>query len=69
MGLPWKGLRRFLDLQTQLSKSLEEMIELVKENIHEQVYTKDEILRELEVTPDELLETSLSVNTAHCKYK
>lgn len=67
MGLPWEGLRRLGDLQTKLKKSLDEMIALVKENLHEQAYDKQEILELLGVSAEQLQKTSLSANTAHCE--
>ena len=65
MGLPWQELRRLGDLQVKLNKSLEEMIDIVNEVLHQQPYSKEEVLEALGVTSDQLLQTSLSTNTAH----
>ncbi|XP_067935080.1 N-acetylgalactosamine kinase-like [Watersipora subatra] len=64
-GLQWKEFRRLGDLQSKLGKTLEEMISLVKEHLHENVYSKLEVLETLECKADSLLQTSLSDNTAH----
>ena len=68
MGLPWQELRRLGDLQVKLNKSLEEMIDIVNEVLHQQPYSKEEVLGALGVTSDQLLQTSLSTNTAHGMY-
>lgn len=41
------------------------MVELVGQKLHLEAYSKEEVLRILGVTAEELLTTSLSVNTTH----
>ncbi|XP_076054791.1 N-acetylgalactosamine kinase isoform X2 [Oratosquilla oratoria] len=64
-SIKWQGLRKLLDLQKALGKSLPEMIEMVKKNIHKEPYTKTEICEILEVTEAHLNEITLSENTRH----
>jgi len=67
LGLQWKGLRKLGDLQVQLKKTLKEMLDLVDELIHSNPYSKKEILELLEADEEQLMTTSLSSNTSHCK--
>lgn len=51
------------DLQKNLGCSLEEVIRLVEENLHEEPYTKEEIGRELGTSVSHLDEVSFTPNT------
>ena len=62
-SLEWRKIRKFLDLQNSLKYSLQDMIDLTKKSLHETAYTKTEICFLLNVTEEELAETSLSSNT------
>jgi N-acetylgalactosamine kinase len=62
-SVDWRNIRRLLDVQKALNRSLNEMIDLTKATLHENAYKKEEICKILDVTADELAETSLSANT------
>ena len=62
-GLKWKDFKRLGHLQETLGVSLKDMDSLVKEIIHAEPYSKQEICDILGVTAEELAETSLSPNT------
>lgn len=47
--------------------NLSDMISLVRETLHEQPYTKEEVVQKLETTTDHLDATSLTQNTKHIK--
>ncbi|CAL1526421.1 unnamed protein product [Lymnaea stagnalis] len=72
-NIKWRDVKRLGDLQEKLGFSLDAMLTLVTANLHKEPYSKEEICTLLEVTPDELAETSLSTNTTHvetfCLYK
>jgi hypothetical protein len=42
-GLSWEKLSRLADLQSAVRGSLDEMIALVKEFLHEEPYSKEEV--------------------------
>jgi len=53
----WKSISKLGDLQAAAEKSLWEMMSVVKETLHEEPYTKDEIVQMLELgSPRELEE-------------
>uniref|UniRef100_A0A0B6ZMI4 Galactokinase n=1 Tax=Arion vulgaris TaxID=1028688 RepID=A0A0B6ZMI4_9EUPU len=62
-GIKWKEIKRLGELQTKLDFSLDDMLVLVNSNLHVEPYSKEEVCSILEVTPEELVETSLSANT------
>ncbi|KAH0808618.1 hypothetical protein GEV33_014173 [Tenebrio molitor] len=64
-GLEWASVKRLGDLQQALKVDLSEMITIVEETLHEEPYTKEEVIRELETTSDHLNDTSLTQNTRH----
>ncbi|GFG35106.1 hypothetical protein Cfor_01402 [Coptotermes formosanus] len=64
-GLSWEKLCSLADLQSAVRGSLDEMISLVKEFLHEEPYSKEEICCELEVSAGCLDQLSLSNNTTH----
>lgn len=64
-GKEWRDYRRLGDLQRDLGKSLEEMLELVDDVLHRDPYSKEEICQLLSVSQDELASTSLSENTCN----
>jgi N-acetylgalactosamine kinase len=65
-SLDWRNIRKLLDLEQALKYSSKDMIELTKNKLHEKIYTKFEICNLLNVTEDELAQTSLSSNTLEC---
>lgn len=62
-GLEWLSIKRLGELQKALGANLTEMISLVEKILHEEPYTKEEIVVELETTQDILDQTSLTPNT------
>ncbi|CAG2218940.1 GALK2 [Mytilus edulis] len=66
-GLKWREFKRFADVQKALGLTLDEAINVVKEILHQEPYTKEEVCGILEVTADELAQTSLSANTLDVK--
>eukprot|EP00794_Sanderia_malayensis_P018052 gene18052-19861_t len=59
-GLNWKELRKLADVQKALGKSLQEMVDITKEKLHEEPYTRAEICKILEITEDEFIADCLS---------
>lgn len=53
------------ELQQRLNVDLDKMISLVNKVLHEQPYTKKEILQELETTLEQLDAVTLTPNTRH----
>ena len=66
-GLEWRKIKKPLEVQKQLDLTLLELIDLVKVNIHEGIYTIDELSNTLEATKEEIVLNSLSQNTSECK--
>lgn len=62
-GLKWQDYKRLANVQNDLGLTLEDAVSLVKEVLHPEPYTKDEVCGILGVTADELAGTSLSANT------
>lgn len=62
-GLEWATIKRLGELQKTLGVNLTEMIVLVEKILHEEPYTKAEVVQELATTPEILDETSLTSNT------
>ncbi|KAL8587492.1 hypothetical protein ACOMHN_000898 [Nucella lapillus] len=62
-NVAWREVRRLRDLQYQLKLDLEDMAELVKGELQQEDYSKDQVCQVLEVTPEELASTSLCQNT------
>ncbi|XP_068169222.1 N-acetylgalactosamine kinase [Antennarius striatus] len=58
-------LFRLADVQTELQASLRQMMTLVDEVLHPEPYSRDEICRELEITPEQFSTELLSPNTQH----
>ncbi|PNF41266.1 N-acetylgalactosamine kinase, partial [Cryptotermes secundus] len=67
-GLSWEKVSSLADLQSAVSASLVEMVDLVKELLHEEPYSKEEICGELEVSEGFLDQLSLSSNTTHISH-
>lgn len=67
-GLSWEKVSSLADLQSAVRASLIEMVDLVKELLHEQPYSKEEICGELEVSEGFLDQLSLSNNTTHISH-
>ncbi|XP_052099776.1 N-acetylgalactosamine kinase-like [Mytilus californianus] len=66
-GLKWREFKRFADVQKALGLTLDDAVNVVKEILHPEPYTKEEVCGILEVTADELSQTSLSANTLDVK--
>ncbi|KAI4469578.1 mevalonate kinase/galactokinase [Holotrichia oblita] len=64
-GLDWINIKRLGELQSALNVDLATLITIVKEILHEGPYSKDEVLKELGVSAEELSKTSLTTNTTH----
>lgn len=62
-GLDWVSVKKLGELQHRLDVDLEKMISLVNNTLHDQPYTKEEIVKELETTSQELDEITLTSNT------
>lgn len=64
-GLQWSDIHRLSDLQQALNVDLTKMISNVKRTLHEETYTKQEVIQELGTTSDYLDGKSLTQNTKH----
>ncbi|KAF6202439.1 hypothetical protein GE061_004838 [Apolygus lucorum] len=62
-GIPWRSIRKVVDIQNDLSVTLHELMALIKQHLRTGTYSKSEICEILEVTEDELGQISLSQNT------
>lgn len=62
-GLPWRKFQKLGDLQQALGLSLQSICETVDKDLHPEFYSKEEVCRELELSPEELNEVSLTPNT------
>lgn len=66
-GLEWRKIKKPIEIQKILDLNFLELIDIVKANIHEGVYTLDEICQTLEATKEEIILNSLSQNTAEVR--
>lgn len=66
-GLHWPTIKKLADVQKALNADLDTMLAIVKEIIHEEAYTKEEICKELETCDGFLNETTLTPNTKDIK--
>nr|XP_022914001.1 N-acetylgalactosamine kinase [Onthophagus taurus] len=64
-NLNWVEIKTLGQLQQTLGADLQTMAELVESTFHEEPYTKEEVLQELEILDDELENISLTPNTKH----
>uniref|UniRef100_A0A146M3Q9 N-acetylgalactosamine kinase n=1 Tax=Lygus hesperus TaxID=30085 RepID=A0A146M3Q9_LYGHE len=64
-GIPWKSIRKVVDIQNALSVTLNELMSLITKHLRTGTYTKAEICEILEVTEEELNQVSLNQNTHH----
>ncbi|PIK39636.1 putative N-acetylgalactosamine kinase [Apostichopus japonicus] len=62
-GLNWREIRSFGELHKKLGLSLQEMLAVVEEILHQHPYEKKEVCQILGVTDEELNKESLSANT------
>ncbi len=65
-GLEWRKIKKPIELQKSLDLNLSELIQLAKLNLHEHLYSLEEICQLLETTKEEIILNSLSQNTADC---
>ncbi|CAH1797812.1 unnamed protein product, partial [Owenia fusiformis] len=66
--LNWREYRKLGDVHKALGVKLEDMNNIVKEVLHKEPYSKQEICDILNVTAEELNEVTLSSNTTHVQY-
>ncbi len=66
-GLVWKEIHRLGDVQEKLGVTLEDMVAMVKQVLHPQPYTKQEVCQILGVTSQELDNITLSEKSRHCE--
>jgi hypothetical protein len=64
----WTKVRRLKDLQHALNHSLEECEKHADTLLHKGFYTRDEILKELNATDEQLRQFSLNSNTQESKF-
>ena len=64
-GKEWKTTRKLLALQESLGLQLSEMSAVVSECLHTEQYSRDELCKILEVSPDELQTESLNEKTTN----
>lgn len=62
-SLLWREIRRLGDVQDKLVVSLEKMVAIVADTLHQEPYTKEELCQVLGVTEEELASTSLGPTT------
>ena len=62
-GLDWHKTRKLVDLQNGLQVSLQEMPAIVDKHLHVGPYSRQEVLKILGITDEELVVESLSENT------
>lgn len=67
-GLNWREIRSFGELHKKLGLSLQEMLAVVEEILHQHPYEKKEVCQILGVTDEELNKESLSANTLDGEY-
>lgn len=65
LNVPWRKLRNLSDLQNELQTNLEDIIEKVDKLLPQKIYTRDDVIRELDITSDELNADILTPNTVH----
>ena len=66
-GIDWRQIKKPLELQKALNKSLLELIELVRVQLHQEVYSIEEICQILGTDHNELMQTTLTPNTSDSK--
>jgi trehalose-6-phosphate synthase len=47
LGLDWSSVRRLVDVQKQTNKSLPELAQAVQQHLHKEIYTREEVAKEL----------------------
>lgn len=65
LDLTWRELDRFSTLQKTLNSSLKELIEHADHFIDQQLYSRQDICEQLEISDTDLNEKLLSSNTRH----
>lgn len=65
--LEWRKIKKPIDVQKQTGLSLNNLIQLVRTNMHKSTYSLDEICETLGATREEIVLNSLSQNTATLK--
>uniref|UniRef100_A0A7N8WTR6 Galactokinase 2 n=1 Tax=Mastacembelus armatus TaxID=205130 RepID=A0A7N8WTR6_9TELE len=64
-GLDSSRLLKLAQVQTELKASLEDMLALVDEVLHPELYSREEICKALGITPEQFSTELLSANTQH----
>lgn len=62
-GVPFQEVKTFLELQEYLKYSFSDLLDLIKKTLHEEKYTRSEVLEKLEISDDSLKSTLLTKNT------
>ena len=65
LNLSWRDFEHFAVLQKALDCTLDEFILLAENNLTKDLYTRNDILRELDIQEKELNEKILTKNTKH----
>ena len=66
-GLKWQDVRKLGQLMDALQLSLDKMIAVVAENLHDGAYTKEEVCKALEISEDDLKTQCMSPSTTGMK--
>jgi hypothetical protein len=64
-ALQWAGFRRLGDVQKALNLSLPQAVELVRDVLHEEPYTRAEVCQILDMKEEDFVNNVLSARTAH----
>lgn len=65
LNLPWRDIDRFATLQARLNCSLEEMINFADTYLPQELYFRQDVCTEFNITDTDLEENLLSCNTKH----
>lgn len=65
LNIPWRKLRNFAELQNELKVSLEEIITNADQLLPKEIYTRQDVIQELDITSEELNADILTPNTKH----
>lgn len=65
LNVPWRKLSNFAELQIKMQTNLEDIITQVDKLLSKEVYTRQDVLQELEITSSELDKEILTPNTIH----
>lgn len=63
--MPWRKVRNFSDLQNELQTNLEDIATSAEKLLPKEIYTRNDVIQELEITSEELDKEILTPNTIH----